>query len=849
MAEQKSFWKKYEFFIIAVITLLAIYLIVVFNQQINFLLGNELVIYLTPNQKSFSMNYGNASTIKFDVAISHFAYCKANCSYSFNDRSRNDIIDESSFNIEKKEHFTKSYELSVKRLGSGQDVYSFDVKCRSMRSFLCLTKSPEKTGSSLVTVNYDLTETEKKLKEILRQNITKLLLLLRETDALHQQANQKYFELARKTNLNGLSKTKIEIDDVYDKTRISIENLRSLWAVENYIKLNQLFNESLFGTLNDIKNSIADLNKEINSIVELHNNLLSQLNFLLDNLNKLKDLFSILGDSEAASSLSAGIKKFNELSSSITNNTFDSYDDLIQEINGAAKQQKSILEKLKAPAAELFFDSEYDFDYEKNLLCSLDLSCKENISVENLIKNSEEFLKIYPSTIPLKQNCNSLKILDEKYSTIRNETLGIIADKNMTFPLNNEFLALSDNFKENEIRKINNSYYGSFEKIKLENKTNANIIKVFSKILPANITDAKTLDYNQSINISLFLLSKINLSSKTLDILNKCSNFGKPIEAAEKIGVFNFEAVNPNITYKITSAIDTNLSDNPPICCIFNECKPCCRDDSCKNDPKTFPIIFVHGHSIAKDYSPEFSLDAFNKLQLKLQDDGYLNAGILLYAGERYGETGEWGMSGKPVSVRVSYYYDIYRKEDKYSIVPTKSESIDTYALRLNDVVDVVKEKTGKPKVNIIAFSMGGLVARKYIQIFGDGSVDKIITIGTPNKGIAGDAAGLCPILGESKECTDMQQNSLFLNKLNDPSKQPSNAKIYNIIGRGCLKNEKDGDGVVLSEHASLKGIKESKEFFVNGACSGRLGSFHTDLIDIEKHNETYKIIKEILKE
>ena len=212
MAVEKSFWKKFEVIIIAIITLFVIYCIIFFNQKINFILGNELILYLSPDQKSFNMHYGDVSKAEFDVSMDNSAYCRAACSYSFNDRSRNEIIDTGDFELEKKQHLTKNYDLSVKRLGSGQDIYSFDATCYSIRSFLCLTSSPKKSRSSLAVVNYDLTETEKELKKILKQNVTKLLEVLSDADVSHQHANQKYFELAHNVNLNNLSKEKIEID-------------------------------------------------------------------------------------------------------------------------------------------------------------------------------------------------------------------------------------------------------------------------------------------------------------------------------------------------------------------------------------------------------------------------------------------------------------------------------------------------------------------------------------------------------------------------------------------------------------------------------------------------------------
>ncbi|MBI4017190.1 MAG: alpha/beta fold hydrolase, partial [Candidatus Aenigmarchaeota archaeon] len=764
----KSFWNKYEFLIIAIATLLLIYGFAVFNQKINFFLGNELIVHLEPQQKSFIMHYGDVGNAHFDVSIDNFAYCRAFCSYSFTDRSKNEVIDSGNFEVGKGKHFTKSYDLRVQRLGSGQDIYSFDARCHSIRSFLCLTKSPEKSRSSLVIVNYDLSETEKELKRTLKQNVTKLLELLSIVDVLNQQLNQKYFELAHRVNLNNLSKERININDAYDKTLISIENLRSLWAVENYIKLSQLFNESYSETLGNIKSSIPSLDEEINSIAALHNELLSRLTVLNKNLGELGGITSMLGDNALLDYFDASVGEFNRVAYSITNNTFDNYNDVMKEINGATNLQDSVIGKSKFNATGLFFNFEHLLNSERHLLCSLRQECT-NFSVAKAVENTERFAENYPDASFLRQECNSLKGLDEEFSIIRNETLALIAYKNASFPKDSEFQALANSFREDNMRKINNSYHDSFEGIKMENKTIPDVISIAGLFLPKNKTEFAALDYNGSINISLYLLSRIMLPDEAMQLLGKCQKLYEGI----KITKFNFGQVSANITYKIVSKIDINLSDNPPICCIFNECKPCCSAESCKNDPKTFPVIFLHGHSLAKGNSPEFSLDSFNKLQSKLQDDGYLNAGIVsLYSQNEPLQQGVWGLSGKPVTVKVSYYYDAFRKDDKYIVVPTKSENIDTYALRLDNLIAMVKERTGKPKVNIIAHSMGGLVARRYIQIFGEDYIDKLVMIGTPNKGISGAVGNYCGFVGESRECQDMQENSLFINKLNDPLKQ-----------------------------------------------------------------------------
>src|SRR3989344_3003522 len=108
---------------------------------------------------------------------------------------------------------------------------------------------------------------------------------------------------------------------------------------------------------------------------------------------------------------------------------------------------------------------------------------------------------------------------------------------------------------------------------------------------------------------------------------------------------------------------------------------------------------------------------------------------------------------------------------------------------------------------------MGGLVARRYIQIFGEDSVQLLLMTGTPNKGIVGRVRDFCPLLGEGLECRDMQEGSLFLSKLNDPGQQPL-----------------------------------LPMYIIAGSCPGAYSEpLHTAMLDIGRYPEVYGIIRDVL--
>src|SRR3989344_2682662 len=149
-------------------------------------------------------------------------------------------------------------------------------------------------------------------------------------------------------------------------------------------------------------------------------------------------------------------------------------------------------------------------------------------------------------------------------------------------------------------------------------------------------------------------------------------------------------------------------------------------------------------HFIPPLTTANIDLIIFDNLESELINDGYIPDQDLFY---------------------LSYYWRL-NLDDTRDLLKAK--------------IDEIKLQTGASKVNVIAHSMGGLLAKDYINSYGKDSIDKLIFIGTPHLGapksarvlLDGDNMGIFwlnkdrvkEVVHNSPAAYELLPNSLYLN-------------------------------------------------------------------------------------
>jgi len=860
-------------------TIITIFLFLILIESV-YALGN-LAITVNSNKVSLNLIHGQSETITFTVDHDN-NFCSVSCEYFFYNWDTNQLIDAGTEEVSVIGQLSKTYTLKApsKQEGgiSGQNKYLFRAECQDT-GFLCFTDATDTEDSPLITLNYDLSATEKSAKQYVDNYLTNIQSDLDESEKKLFNIETKFNELPNNIKISDLKSTFNSLDSSFNSNKGKYDSLKSSYDNLDFINAKSTLESSSLLTSSDLKNNIVKLDTDLQNRIDLHNKVANKITELSNELNKLSKDVTILKETTTFNSIK---KMIDDLSGRFNSGTFESYESVEGEISPIDDKIKNFQQRLKTKKDELIGNIINILENEKSRVCSIKNYCTLNL---NIIKSQNFVTSVNnlcdSSIVRLKEAFDNANQQDygiyTENLTIVDETNKIISQKNQKIQeLNSIVKSLFDLINKNNlelnIEECNEEFSKTIQSYALEN-TELNFIDTginkcnelkntatdevsvkessfFFKIKRffINIFTPDKLKFQPIEEITLLEIPKeptfIELIQDVKDFSKTYCDVDLSLAPLSQIKISVAQAKGK--TLGTTSIQDT--VEHQSQCKVFGVIRPCCEDNECRNDKKSFPIIFLHGHSFQLADSPQYSLDAFNKIRDSLIEEGYLIGGTILPTSE-YGDVpqGDWGKSGAPVTIKVTYYYGVYNEQGRVINKPSKSESISTYAKRINDIIELIKYRTGRDQVNIIAHSMGGLVSREYIRQFGSDSVYKLIMIGTPNHGIYGQVADSCSFFGAGTECAEMESTSNFITTLNSGDETIGDTKYYTIAGSGCIFTGIDGDGVVRSSSVPLEGATNYK---INGQCSGFFNrDFHGELLNPSKYNEVLDYIKGILKE
>jgi uncharacterized alpha/beta hydrolase family protein len=791
----KPWYRRMFFFILVIIALLIVSGVAAKGYlYVKFLLGNDIAVKLSTDKEVLSLQRGQQELITFKASVTTNPFCTAECTAIFSDISSNMTIEAEQFTLRAAIPYKKEYAIQATRHGTGQDLYSFKMECRSTPTRLCHTTGDATTRTLLITVNRELSIADEQSKAIAKERI----------DALNRKLSL-WNGMINTFSMIDIAKIPFDVNalpPLQNRTKALASYLSTLqepWKGQTY--------ETLLPSIDVVEKEFTatetdmiSLNNSVNIAFMNYNAFNIQLQEARNTLEAIKSDVIIVNASLALE-LHNMITEFNQAATYYDVRTAGIVIDRIKALNISIR--KDYRRETLRRSLEL--------DRESDALCSIAKTCTTHPTIAD---------RAAQTTFELGSVCGDIT------------------------KLSNEYLDLNESIAD-DVRNANYSNTKSFW----------DLITIKVRNLKQNITD----DYRKEIpqdqpNTALLneiLIQKPLVSTNGLQGDIKLAMLVELVRQRPKaceiqtittptVSVAAESTTAPTITPALSSV---PFEEPAPICCVYGACRSCCTTFTCKNDPATYPVLMLHGHAFYQALSAEYNLDIFNKLQNRLEEEGYVNAGAITLYTTHDTPSGDWGISGSPLTIKVSYYFDLFKQPENYVVVQANSENVDTYAIRLKELIDTVSYKTGKPKVIIIAHSMGGLVTRRYMQIFGSDKIEKVILIGTPNKGLVGNILDYCPLIGEKLECRDMNADSLFLNKLN--REKIPDIPIYNIVGTGCQMKQGIGDGVVLAENAKLDG---AQNIIINGTCGG-IDILHTAmLLNIQRYPDVYAVIKEALK-
>jgi pimeloyl-ACP methyl ester carboxylesterase len=850
----KSNWKK--IIIISIIFLVLIIGFILF--KINFLIGEQLRMTLTPEySEKTAVSPGNVS-FKVDVKLYNKFVCDVSCKYSLIDLSGNRIIDNGTVNSKMYKDTGYTANINLLEYGYGTKLFLYRIECTNIESTLCISNGESLVRKSLMVVTYEPTSEQLAALFSSRQNYALISRNLANSSSIIKNAGS----IIGSMNLSLDNGRYYSLKSEYDSLDSQLHKVLSLWDSNNFVSVASYISE------NDLSAKSSALPAKalayisyVNDTIAEHNIMLSEFSYVYDSVSNYENLLSYMpdasyngysGNNYASDSMrkyaSTYVKDWNTVVSTFNNGKYNSTI-IYRDISDLRKSTNGLNNILINSSVDKLSDDYPSLYVYSNILCRLypdnSSGAAGNVSsgassgsdVKAYLCGNEYALNV--SSIP--EASFKLENVCDRASVILDH-IGVVAtseDDSMELLLL-QYKLLLDYESLNGRSAVTASY---------KNNVSALLISKYN-LTGYDSSSAAAILSSYNFNNSLMSTSGTDYMIKHIQAIyalcgsagnNAAGNSTSSIPSAVKITVKQYslpEGIYNASEIPIYPITPPEVSNN---CCIYGKCQSCSKISS-RN-----PLIMLHGHSFNQANNAYHSIEIFNMFEDAFVQDGlYYPTGMLVY-----GANSTRGILGRyeiPIVSKPTYYIETYNDLLGLTVSESKTSNIDTYVLRLKESIDYTLAITGKDKVDIVAHSMGGLVVRRYMQVFGTDSLGTVILISTPNDGISSATYNLCKLFGASNECEDMKSDGLFIKKLNDLSNQPDMSKTYLVVGKGCSTDGVDGDGVVTLNNSVIKMISSSHILYVDGNCSGT-SLLHNNVMNVYDYPKVYTFVKSKLEQ
>ena len=799
--------------IISIILLAAIGFIIYF--KLNVTVGDELNLVVTPLEQIKEASSGQSAEFSFTIMNDNFLQCSAECTFKLMDQRNSEPAYQSTEVLGHGQKIEKSFEVKAPTKGEGQVYLTFRAECRNIKSVFCLTDSEPRVRTASGLLMYHLSDFERTARDDLKPKVERLL---SESEVL--DFNLKNFPVKSipfgPTEAGAIRSLFSNLSAESLNTQLKVQKLGGLWELEEYGTMKSLYWDSDLQVIKGFRERAKSLYQSARDLQALRNSnieLISRMEPLGHDINSMVGFYNLEpspANEKALSSFSSGASQLFDGYLQITRNATHSSETLRNSLSVSVSGIQSAVNDYKLARGELLFRVLY----------------------------SQALLELKNGSAAATLDCSGLRKTLKAIDSVNNESEQEYAPLNGS--LDNERLDASRYLARLALERSRQALSNSTSDFATEALEFAGLFQVEP--------------YEQVPTSELIGYALVNTSASRDFLGQACApeetsgmpkaagrkSFENPLARIDYAALSGFR-ISANISY-YDGYRNITLEDNPPQCCGLGQCRACCEGGDCRQE--SYPVILIHGHAFNSKNTPEYSLTTFTAFQEKLQEDGFIPLGQLdLKAQSGYGV---WGRSQDPVVYKASYYYITHYDVGDYAVSVRNDEGIENYAIRLKEIIELAMQKTGKGKVVLVAHSMGGLVAREYVDLFGSQNVDKLITVNTPNHGVIGRTSEWCTLFGSARECSELSGNSILLSRLN-AKPLPKGLPVYSVRSTGCrMENGNEGDGVVTNESAYLEG---AENYEIKGKCTDSLNSnLHNDALNPARYPEMYDTIVSILK-